>query len=93
MHYSKQDQNEYLDELWRKHRKTIEYPETEAQANQLSYEASIMQDWFMDNNNDLYTLTYARGLKLTQYDIRAYRGQARYLAKIEAKLTQTGVTQ
>ena len=40
MHYDKKDQNEYLDELWRQHRKTIEYPETALEANQLSYEAS-----------------------------------------------------
>ena len=90
MHYDKKDQNEYLDELWRQHRKTIEYPETALEANQLSYEASLMQDWFMDNHKDLYTLTYARGLKLTRHDIRAHKGEARYLAKIEAKdnLTQ-----
>ena len=82
-HQSKQAQNEYLASLWREHRKTRSFPETAHEAAQMSCDSSLMGDWFHDNHADLYTLTYATGLRLTRIDESSYRQEAEYLTKKE----------
>ena len=80
---TKAHQNIFIDSLWREHRKTVNFPTTAHEATQMSYEASIMEDWYYANHQDLDALTYARGLRLARRDASSYLGEAEHLTKKE----------